>query len=349
MAIYTAGMTGAQFLAALNTQMYYNAKSYGAVGDDNTDNTTVLQALINIVAVNGGTIYIPAGTYKTRTLTLPTNVGIIGENIATVIKSTAAEPLIVTASADYKNGIPGLQNIALDGDSVGTIGWSTTRLNHFVIHNLFVTKFTTYGIKLQGTLVCSFDACTFETTVLGVYANLEGGPVSAPNLIIFKDCHFLRNTTRGVDWTRGLMVTFDSCNFGANGTSGNAATGAITYKGGSGVNSRYQIGLVIRSCWFEANHGTIINIDEPNDAGQALVSEICNSHFIVNTPVVEVKILGVTTANKLIIRSSSLQHSASLIIDGANASVINDLSEIAGSVTQSNSGKYYITDFTEVT
>ena len=41
-----------------------NVLDYGAVGDDNTDNTAAIQAAIDSLAGVGGTVYVPAGIYK---------------------------------------------------------------------------------------------------------------------------------------------------------------------------------------------------------------------------------------------------------------------------------------------
>ena len=61
----TAGMTGAQFLAALNSlRKEYNVEYYGAVHNGITDDTAAIQAAINAaVAAGGGTVYFPNGVY----------------------------------------------------------------------------------------------------------------------------------------------------------------------------------------------------------------------------------------------------------------------------------------------
>lgn len=61
----TAGMTGAQFLAALNTiRREYNVMEYGAIPNSGVDETAHIQAAINAVwAAGGGVIYFPKGVY----------------------------------------------------------------------------------------------------------------------------------------------------------------------------------------------------------------------------------------------------------------------------------------------
>src|SRR5690242_6647096 len=41
-----------------------NVADYGAVGDDNTDDTAAIQAAIAALPAGGGLIYFPPGTYK---------------------------------------------------------------------------------------------------------------------------------------------------------------------------------------------------------------------------------------------------------------------------------------------
>jgi hypothetical protein len=61
----TAGMTGSQFLTALNNSAKtYNVKDYGAIGNGVADDTVAIQATINAVfAAGGGIVYFPFGTY----------------------------------------------------------------------------------------------------------------------------------------------------------------------------------------------------------------------------------------------------------------------------------------------
>src|SRR5947209_2566286 len=48
-----------------NLLPFFNVKSYGAKGDNSTDDTAAIQAAYTAAAVNGGIIFFPTGTYKT--------------------------------------------------------------------------------------------------------------------------------------------------------------------------------------------------------------------------------------------------------------------------------------------
>lgn len=52
----------------------YNILDYGAIGDDNTINTSAIQKAIDICSEMGGTVYITNGVYVTGTLYLKSNV-----------------------------------------------------------------------------------------------------------------------------------------------------------------------------------------------------------------------------------------------------------------------------------
>jgi hypothetical protein len=62
-------------------------RSFGAVGDGITDDTTAIQNAINyVVAHEGGTLYVPVGTNKISTLTIPTVPGGITHSITLRIR-----------------------------------------------------------------------------------------------------------------------------------------------------------------------------------------------------------------------------------------------------------------------
>jgi hypothetical protein len=347
-----SGMTGSQFLAGLNANFldnysypFFNILFYGAVGDDNTDNTTAIQAAINAATVKGGIVYIPSGVYKTHKLTKYWNVRIIGDGYTSQLKSIAAEPLVESIyTAVYNADDAGMHNIYLNGDSIGTIGFNTQRLNGFDCWGLSIRGFTSYAMALNGTLIGQFSNCMFNSNGNGIYAAVGNGVSS--NLVAFNNCRINWNAGLGFNWSTSLILKLSHCDIESNGALGNANTGCIYYKSGAGVNNKSNVGLIIDGTWFEANNGTLIKIDEPT-ISQKLISTIRNSMFIVNTSEVAINIIGASTQNKLILSGCGIQDNAGLIINGANASVINQNSGIDGTITKTNNGKYYTSDISE--
>lgn len=68
-------------IAQGNPYERYNVKKYGATGNGTTVDTVAIQNAINAAsAVGGGTVFFPDGTYLTDTLTMYSNVTIMGEN-----------------------------------------------------------------------------------------------------------------------------------------------------------------------------------------------------------------------------------------------------------------------------
>ena len=73
---------------AINTGVSpVNARDFGAIGDDRADDTASLQAALDAAASRGGAVLVPAGVYRTRTLTISSKVHLHGEGIeATILK-----------------------------------------------------------------------------------------------------------------------------------------------------------------------------------------------------------------------------------------------------------------------
>lgn len=357
MAIINAGMTGVQYLAALNSNIasynIYNIIGYGAIGDGVTNDTNAIQNAIDDATTNGGTVYLPAGTYLVNTLTLNSKVFLFGDGKKSVLKSAAAEPLITLENIDSSEESADrwslrIKSIKLDGNNTGTIGLNFLRYSLFSFEDLLIFNFEQYGIYGDGFLIGSLYNCYIKNCNVGVYAKLlTEGTYSSPNLVTFVNCKIDYNSSWAVRWEYGWLINFIGCNFENNGTSGNTATGAISYTSQQAVSSNYGQGIILNGCWFEYNYGTIVKIVNTNDTG-GLISSVNNCLFVVNTEIVSINIVSDTGANKVIIRDSSLMDGASLQLDGAAAVVVNDNSNIIGTITQNNGSKYYTVDLTEV-
>lgn len=327
----------------------YNVKYYGATGNGTTNDTTSIQAAIDAATTNGGSVYFPTGIYLCNTLTINTRVHLVGDGATSIIKSIAAEPLfnLINEPDDYRHYFR-INGIYLDGNNVGSIGLNIKRIAMFVFHDLYIFRFTQYGIYGNGLMIGNFYNCSISYNVVGIKGILLSGPKFAPNLITFINCKLDYNTTWAIQWEYGWMLKFIGCNFEHNGTSGNVNTGAISYLSTQAYNTHYGLGLSIDSSWFEVNYGTVVKIAS-SGTDVNLLSDISNSIFLLDEMETTINVVTNLGANKVVIRSISIHNAAALKLDGAGSVVVNDNSYIGGTITQNDNSKYYTVDVTEVT
>lgn len=152
---------------------WFNVKSYGAVGNGSTDDTSAIQAAINAAVSNGGgTVYLPIGVYKiTSTLTIISSISIRGEGCAKRDEPLTSFPLnapsllvwggssggtMMTITASGTGTNPGGFTFADFGFSGGASStrstWAGTCLliqscSHATFNNLSMVKFNSYGIQ----------------------------------------------------------------------------------------------------------------------------------------------------------------------------------------------------------
>ncbi|HUD20496.1 MAG TPA: glycosyl hydrolase family 28-related protein [Candidatus Saccharimonadales bacterium] len=97
----TANSTANTAQTAIDSLTTYNVKSYGAVGDGKTDDTTAIQAAFNAVGVAGGTVFFPAGTYLiSNTITIPYRCHIVGCGGRDPLGLTCSRIVISSATLD---------------------------------------------------------------------------------------------------------------------------------------------------------------------------------------------------------------------------------------------------------
>ena len=278
---------------------YYEGKPlsvrwYGAKGDGTTDDTSALQATINQCQALIRSVYVPAGTYITQPLTYASTayaaqVAIIGENSnETIIKKksgASTDPLLTIGSASATNFTAELrvENITFDGLAKA----STT--DGIKAYDLVRSSFTSCifvnsGINFYGLggIYITFRDCTFDAGNTGArfekFTSLAGG--GWPNGISFENCFLINNSSWGLWFEDGRLVTLDQCEIEGNGTSGNSSTGGVrigTNIGGEGGGATpNSIGLRARDLWCEANAGaaSVVLLGGKNT--------IENSYFVAN-------------------------------------------------------------------
>lgn len=311
----------------------HNIVNYGAIGDNNTDNTIVIQTAFDAAKLDGGIVYIPYGIFKTGTIESDYRVSIIGQGRYSVLKSINAEPLITTIMDSYFENDEWVhphgyyENFTLDGNNIGTVGVLAERMAFFYWDRVNVEQFTEKGVYLYGSLIGSFNDCVFEKSPCNIYADSAATPMSETNHVAFKNCNFKYGSNYSIEWYNGRSVKFENCDFEYNGTDGDSLTGVIKYVNNiTGSDNGDFMGLNFEGCWFERNYGYMIYLMESNTVSQL---HICsNTNFTYNDLYPEgtvFKIVGVTKKNHLKIYNSNLSDYRLLIAEGANAyvSIIN--------------------------
>jgi len=191
-----------------------DVRTYGAIGNGVTDDTSAIQAAITAAVTNGGTVFLGPGTYKlTAALTIamlaPTvNIRIVGSGTATILAQA-------TVGADiFKVGTNGAEHA----------------------DNLYICDLMTtggrYALNLNNALQGVFERLTFATPVVGIYlqgtneshtfrniqitgaslhgiwgGNLNGGPgvvLDAPEV---QKCLFQRIRVAGTTGGTAILMT----------------------------------------------------------------------------------------------------------------------------------------------
>jgi hypothetical protein len=308
-------------LGGSSTLGLFNVKNYDAKGDGTTDDTTAIQAAIDAAHVEGGVVWLPAGTYMSGQLTLYGNVSMIGANrAATTIKSNAAESLLYL---HYPNGGGGdgvISDLTLHGNSLGTIGLDVFGVWKLTVQRVTILYFTQRGISMVGSLVSWIYDTSLLFNTIGFYADkgtVNGGEMSA-NFIHLVNCGMNWNSSWAIHWSGGNMLDLTHCDIEGNGTNGNASTGAVyiapEYKG---------IGAMISNSWFEGNYGkAAVLVDTPDNAD--VYTSIQNVEFTLNTATYGVYVEGTVRANKVFCSVCYFyndQSGGDFYANGANATI----------------------------
>jgi len=349
------GDTGAQLVSKFNQNFsrvdpapFFNVKGFGAIGDGVTDDSVAINNAVTVAELHGGTIYFPAGTYLTGTIDLNANINIVGDGLTSILKSIAAEPLL--RYLDDEINRPWIHDIYLDGGGVGTSGIYLNRCNAFYLNNITIANFTVAGIYAKGVLICAFYNIIITTCPIGFYCYASTTPFSlAANLIKLYNCHFRYCSSWAIEWNSGQLLCLDLCGAELCGTEGNSETGVIKYLAGNSITNLRSIGLSLKDCWFEYNYGTIIDIRSWLE-NRAVHSVIDTCLFTLNTESVVVNLYShYNKGCSLKVRDSSFSDAAAFTLTGTETVLINDSSQIYGSITQNGDAKYYTVDITEVT
>jgi len=266
-ALVTAtGSTAARRLDSIASDVI-NAKHFGCVGDGLVNDTTAMQAFITYCRANNKHGYIPAGTYSCDALTIPYianshNIRIYGADAGTTIisKRTADGAILLainTGGASYMSDIEvsGISLIGIAGNTPSVIYLESIVRSTF--RDLIVSG-GIIGIRFAGGIsntvsnsIVSGNASGIQVKRLST-AYLGGWPNNNDIL----NCAIVNNTTVGIDFDDGRLLSIDGCDIENNGTNGDLTTAGIRVGSNIGAESALvSPGLTLRASWFESNSG----------------------------------------------------------------------------------------------
>src|SRR6187402_1701107 len=205
--------------------LYFNVKSYGALGNGVADDGAAIQAAVNAAAVAGGTVFFPPGVFRSSvTIQVPVKVCILG------------------------SGAPA-SKLAIDGNLVAVQYPGSESGGTRTIRSMWfgsINTNTTQALALvsgTGARVL-FEDCMFgnDPTTRGPHAQLNHIPRDA--LVTFNRCSFFETAgsyiISGV--TVGGRVTIRDCDFKSVFTG--AQSVPYIYAGD---------GTLIEGCYFDAS------------------------------------------------------------------------------------------------
>ena len=248
-----------------------SVKDFGAVGNGIVDDTEAIQACIDFVFLAGGTVYFPAGKYRTTAELYLDVRGVTGAPDSnqrrvnfrgagkgnTVIKPNVDSIIALHIQGDNpltsaSHAYITLSDLAFGGNSPTprtTTGLKLEDLAYLTVSDVTFNNMNV-DMVLKGCLASTFQNVVFNESVVGVSADASA---SGPHSNLWLGCEFRALTLRGYDgYTSVSGATFINCRFEACGDVSNATSGAFRQNtsGSAGEHGATFIG-----CYFEGNSG----------------------------------------------------------------------------------------------
>lgn len=229
-----------------------SVRDFGAVGDGVADDTAAIQAAIAAVG-DGGSVFFPAGTYRTTTTIDGSNRTLFGVGEASVIKPDAAVTVCILLDSDA-NSATGfswsteVRSLFIEGKNTSGatgifVGQTVTTAN-YLIDNVTVNRFAGaggFGIKVVESVYCKIQNCEIARCQVNFYAKGTG---TNPTTTVVENCYIRAADAQGGFVQGAWQITFRNCVFEANRLAG------LRVAPLAGFNA---IQTNIEDCWFEDN------------------------------------------------------------------------------------------------
>ena len=248
-----------------------SVKDFGAVGDGVADDTSAIQAGIDLACQYGGCVYLPAGTYKiSSALVFAMNSGTVdpvkrpsmrgdGMGATTIYQSTNANGIEVVGYDSNPAGYCLFQDFTLYGFERNKLGIALKDIAFVTIDNVYLAGWST-GLYGANCLSSSFNDLVIRYNDGGFYfePNATYGFVSEPNAISMTNCVVGNNDSYGGKVIGAGTFNYTGGSIEANGAGTDLSSGkwglAIVDAGGH-IAQQSACGFVISGVYFEGNGG----------------------------------------------------------------------------------------------
>jgi hypothetical protein len=274
---------------------------YGAVGDGTTNDTAAIQAAINVLGSNGGTVHFPAGTYLHTGLDLSSKRSIVLHGVSgtsggsipgTVLQYTPAgtgsaincqnsggivieNMMLIYTSASFTGRVLDFRNVAGSDTSYGVIRGVA------IYGSPIASVQSAIGIDFDKAISCIVQDCVLGGLAIGIHGREAATYSNAISILNTRFSASTGNIVTAMIQNPGQAWVIQGCTF-EQLTSGGA--GAISYTAGATTN-----GLLIQGNWFGdiAAGGTGAHItlagNGINIAGNRIAAAAASTGILFNT------------------------------------------------------------------
>lgn len=285
---------------SLFTHGMLNVKDLGAKGDGITDDTIIIQNIIN-TAEFGVPIYFPVGKYMVSSLNIKNGTNLIGESKdSTLIKSiTGSNKSVITCSCinDWINKVDyetfmlthevdefilggSIKHLSISGESLsGNTSGSGIDIvaNNFVIEDCFIYTCCDYGIRMFGIneQTENEDYSGRESQITNVkidYIGKDGFVFAGPgdsvitNVIVIDAGYSLNDTYSQFVIEEGFNARFIACHAWHRSYSENRTLYSLNCKGW---------GSDFTNCHFEGSHHNVFVSGQHNSFSNCKFYAVC--------------------------------------------------------------------------
>jgi hypothetical protein len=270
---YALGIMPGAVGKTLNNKMQdlVSVKDFGAKGDGTTDDTSAIQAAINLACTYGGNVYLPAGTYKISAALVFTMNSVTVDPIkrpsmsgdgmgATSIYQTANANGIEIIGYDPQPAGYGLfQDFTLYGYQKNKLGIALKDIAFITISNVYLAGWST-GLYGANVLSSTFNDLVIRFNDGGFYfePNAAFGFVSEPNAITMSNCTVGNNDSYGGKVIGAGAFNYTGGSIEANGFGtdlSSAKWGLALVDVGGKLAQQSASGFNITGVYFEGNGG----------------------------------------------------------------------------------------------